>query len=177
MTFHNGVVIGTNNGSARFSFPPDSTNPAPTDHEPEPEPDFSLSDWLDVTADAQVDAEAGAEADAETDVDLVAFEEAYSALDKARKWTLPCGTVVEDKLYEHFTGKQNLSAGVVDCIRNWIVDVASPEMQALFTQQEWEEICASVKPIPDVPPQFAENLVKQFGVPVCTVWYLNCVKY
>jgi hypothetical protein len=99
------VVIGTNNGSARFSFPPDSSNPSPTDHEPEPEPDISLSDWLDDTADA----EAGAEADAETDADWVAFEEAYSALDKARKRTLPCGTVVEDKLYEHFTGTQNLS--------------------------------------------------------------------
>jgi hypothetical protein len=67
------------------------------------------------------------------------FERAYSALDAAHKWRLPCGTVVEDKLYDIYKfGKAGLvlSGDVEECILNFMVDLNSPDMQKLFSTIE-----------------------------------------
>jgi hypothetical protein len=98
------------------------------------------------------------------------FERAYSALDAAHKWRLPCGTVVEDKLYEVYKfgkGGLVLSGDVEECILNFMVDLDSPDMQKLFSTIEWQEIRASVVPLPDVPFSFAKILSTRFAS-VCT---------
>jgi hypothetical protein len=103
----------------------------------------------------------------ETDED---FEKAYCGFVLERKWTLPSGTVVEDALYKASKDKQALP-DVLDCIRNWIIDVDNSNMKALFSEEDWAAIRAAVTPVPPVPRAFAQDVVTRFGQ-VCAVLFV-----
>jgi hypothetical protein len=157
------MVIDTVNGNATI------VNASPSDARRENEETSDLS--FEDTTEPETDE------DEEVSDDTHGVDKAFAAFEAEHKWTLPSGTIVEDVLYKAPKGKQEqeLDENVLTCLRNWIIDVDSTEMAALFSSKDWTAIHRSMMPNPGVPAEFAEHLVRQFP-PICTVETFNCAQ-
>jgi hypothetical protein len=97
-----------------------------------------------------------------------AFAKSFLCLTK-EKWVLTSGTVVEDVMYRAVQNTGGRQSDILAYLHNWIINVDSQEMQALFKPEDWHEICAAVKVIPQTPDPVARALSTQFAS-VCTVF-------
>jgi hypothetical protein len=87
------------------------------------------------------------------------FRASYLTFKSDLKWKLPSGSTVEDILYDTYFNK-NLRPSVRNSIRNWVVDLSSEKMQALFSESDWAAIKAEVPPLPDVDRDFVRSLTR-----------------
>jgi hypothetical protein len=102
----------------------------------------------------------------ESGQEVGAFAKSFLCLTK-EKWVLRSGTVVEDVMYKAVQNTGGRQSDILAYLHNWIINVDSQEMQALFKLEDWHEICAAVKVIPQTPDPVARALSTQFAN-VCT---------
>lgn len=77
-------------------------------------------------------------------------------MDKSRKWLLPSGIYVEDRLYNCFKDAPKECA-----VHSWVIDIRDTSVQECFPEEEdWEAICAAVPPMPDPIPSFVRSMLQ-----------------
>jgi hypothetical protein len=86
-----------------------------------------------------------------------AFRRSYAAFDDNLKWRLPSGTTVEDVFYDAYLTK-HLSSSLRATIYNWVVDLGSVKMRALFSKADWAAIRDQVSPLAPADSRFAQYL-------------------
>jgi hypothetical protein len=101
-----------------------------------------------------------------------AFRASYADFKNDLKWQLPGGSTVEDILYQAYWNK-NLRPSVRCSIRNWVVDLGSEKMQALFSESEWAAIKAEAPPMPAADDKFARSLLRFSKVHQCCLFKLG----
>ena len=150
-------------GNGSNPSPDDSYTPAPELNRPaglNPHPAENIDTNVDPEADSNSD-------DSEFDYH---FEDAYHAMKPEAKWHLPSGKAVEDILHDAYTYDKNQPDAA--CIRNWILDVSDPNIQDLFTSEDWKAIRAEIPPLPKLDDKFLQALQRFDGVCIHELLYL-----
>lgn len=83
------------------------------------------------------------------------FTSHFEQMSPSRKWTLPSGTLVEDKLYERFKNVSEQCA-----VHSWVIDLRDNVVKDCFTDDDWASICAKVPPLPDMDPEFVKYIMR-----------------
>jgi hypothetical protein len=91
------------------------------------------------------------------------FDHSFVAFDDELKWRLPSGKTVEDTIHDSLA-EDRLSATQQSMLHNWILDVSSPKVKALFSKGDWAAIEACVPRLPAVNKEFEQFLGRFSGV-------------
>src|SRR5207247_3647776 len=83
------------------------------------------------------------------------FDESYAKMKKTQKWILSSGTCVENVIFEH---RNKLSAESL--LHSWIIDLDDQEAEALFTVEEWKEICREIRKLPEIDETFVNSVMR-----------------
>ncbi|RPB12873.1 hypothetical protein P167DRAFT_146877 [Morchella conica CCBAS932] len=84
------------------------------------------------------------------------FAESFRCMDKSRKWLLPSGIYVEDRLYNCFKDAPKECA-----VHSWVIDIRDTSVRECFPREEdWEAICAAIPPMPDPNPSFVRSMLQ-----------------
>lgn len=127
------------------------------------------------SSDTSLGTDQDVDEDKQVKLDDTAFQRSYSAFRQERKWRLPSGSTVEDILHEayHKNLKTKHGASIRNSIRNWILDVSDPKIQALFSTKDWEAIQAEIKPLPALDEHFIQSL-ERFNEVITFVLLVLC---
>ncbi|CAG8467279.1 22430_t:CDS:2, partial [Racocetra persica] len=84
---------------------------------------------------------------------LKCFAEAYEKMAHTRKWLLSSNKCVEDVIFN-----KGIKLSIESLIHSWVIDLSDPEVEKLFTGEEWREIKNEVCELPKVDENFARSL-------------------
>ncbi|KAG0643436.1 hypothetical protein HOY80DRAFT_945688 [Tuber brumale] len=96
------------------------------------------------------------------------FYNAYNEMASDCKWVLASGRAVEDVIFNTSTA-MDTATFAHSLSQSFVLDTSDPVMKSWFTEDEWNEIIASVLPLPKPDAVLADSLKRFFPVKSTTM--------